>query len=187
MGHLKVTKQPRKRRLMQAVCMWRNQKKKNALNIDPPFQLFFFFFNSQKLTYFGLVNSLSNPPIYFEGFAVYVAKLDSCLLDKHDMADTISATTESGNFPQLIIVRFQYSIRSKILLKSSSWQESKRSKVSCTIAHANSAAMFAAKPDGRKSRKSPGKVRHSRHHKSLSCHDQWSLKRVRKLNFRQEV
>ena len=103
-------------------------KKKNALNIDPPFQLFFCFFNSQKLTYFGLVNSLSNPPIYFEGFAVYVAKLDSCLLDKHDMADTISATIESGNFSQLIIVRFQYSIRSKILLKSSSWQESKRSK-----------------------------------------------------------
>lgn len=163
---------------MQAVCMWRNQKKKNALNIDPPFQLFFFFFNSQKLTYFGLVNSLSNPPIYFEGFAVYVAKLDSCLLDKHDMADTISATIESGNFPQLIIVRFQYSIRSKILLKSLSWEEYKRSKVNCTKSWANSAAMFAAKHDGRKRRKSAVvKVHHSLARKGFSCLHQWSLNR----------
>ena len=159
--------------------------KKFTPNIDTNISTFFFlsFFISSSSLIFGLVNAMFTRNTNWSSdtfWTVWPVYSNTRSLFARETCYGGSNTIGSGNSPEFIIIRSKYSIRSKILLKSPSWQESKRSKVSCTKACANFAAMFAAKYDGRKRRKSAGvKVHHSLPHKGFSCLHQWLLNRGR--------
>ena len=156
--------------------------------------LFFSFLIPSSLLIFGLVNPLSTgnanliPRYIFNGLpcmyqhSILVYSINLLWRIMH-----IPARIKSGNSPQFIIVRFQYSIRSEIFLQSSSWRESKRSKVFSARACQNCTANVCRKGWWTKESKEPGgRSVIPSHTKAtfVSTNDHWSVYENLNLNKR---